>query len=88
MLNQDPGSISWEEAYESMIEKMQPGLNLMIVHLALDNSEMQAVAKNHPDYGAAWRQNDLELVTSEAFREMLTRHQIQLVTWKQIKEVM
>ncbi len=88
MMGQDPGDVSWEEAYRSMIERMQPGLNLMIVHLAFDNEEMRAIAVNHPDFGAAWRQKDLDFVTGDAFREMLSEKGIRLVTWKQIQETM
>ena len=84
----EPEGMSWEEAYGSMIETMQPGLNQMIVHLAHDNAEMRAVTINHPDYGAVWRQNDLDFVTGDAFRKMIRERQIHLITWKDIKSVM
>jgi hypothetical protein len=67
-----------------MIEQMRPGLNLMIVHLAHENAEMQSISRNHPDHGAAWRQKDLDFVTSDTFRNMIQSHQIELVTWKQV----
>lgn len=87
-VEQDPGDVSWEEAYRAMIEQMQPGLNLMIVHLAFDNDEMRAISVHHPDFGAAWRQRDLDFVTGDAFREMLEQKGIRLITWKQIQETM
>jgi hypothetical protein len=31
-------------------------MNMMIVPLAHDNAEMQAVAINHPAFGATWRE--------------------------------
>ncbi len=88
MLDQEPPSGMWDKAYEEMIGKMVPGLNQMIVHLGIDNDELKAVAVNHPDYGATWRQKDLDYVTSLEFREALKNHDVQLVTWKEIKEVM
>jgi hypothetical protein len=45
-----------EKEYGKMIEKVSPGMNVMIVHLAHDNAEMQAVAINHPAFGATWRE--------------------------------
>lgn len=88
MLEEAPREGSWEEAYGEMFGNMGPGLNQLIVHLGFDNEEMQAVSVNHPDFGSAWRQHDLDFVTSPEFREMLKQHGIHLVTWKQIKEVM
>jgi predicted glycoside hydrolase/deacetylase ChbG (UPF0249 family) len=88
MMNTDDPGLSWAEAYAKMIEKAKPGLNVMIVHVANDNAEMQAIAVNHPAFGSAWRARDLEYVTSQEFRELLKEKNIQLVTWKEIKEVM
>jgi len=84
MLNVDGPDASWEEEYGKMIEKMAPGLNLMIVHLAHDNAEMQAVAINHPAFGATWREKDLNYVQSQTFHDLLKLKEIQLVTWKEI----
>ena len=67
---------------------MKPGLNLMIVHPANNNPEMQSISRNHPDFGAEWRQQDLDYVTSDAFREMIKTHHIHLVTWKAIQSAM
>jgi len=84
MLNLDGPDASWEEEYGKMIENVSPGLNVMIVHLAHDNAEMQAVAVNHPAFGATWREKDLNYVQSQAFAKALEENQIQLVTWKDI----
>jgi len=88
MLNEATPGVSWMDLYRVMIEKMGPGLNQLIVHLAIDNKEMQGVAINHPAFGSKWRQNDLDLLISKEFQELLKEHQIQLVGWKEIKEVL
>jgi len=88
MLNEEKPGVTWLEAYEEMVEKMGPGLNQLIVHVAIDNAEMQSVAINHPAFGSTWRQNDLDLISSNEFRELLKKNEIQLVGWKEIKEVM
>jgi hypothetical protein len=84
MLNLEGPEASWEEEYGKMIQNVGPGLNVMIVHLAHDNAEMQAITLNHPAFGATWREKDLDYVQSQAFRELLKEHEIQLVSWKEI----
>ena len=84
MLNDIGPDASWEEEYGKMIEKAVPGLNVMVVHLAYDNAEMQAVAINHPAFGATWREKDLNYVQSQTFHDLLKEKEIQLVTWKEI----
>jgi predicted glycoside hydrolase/deacetylase ChbG (UPF0249 family) len=86
----DPKMIAgkWIDAYRKGVESMKPGLNQMIVHLAIDNEEMQAISKGHDDYGSTWRQNDLDLVSSKEFRDLLTANHIILIGWKQISDLM
>lgn len=84
MLNVDGPDASWEEEYGKMVEKVTSGLNVLIVHLAHDNAEMQAVAINHPAFGATWREKDLNYVQSQTFHDLLKKNEIQLVTWKEI----
>ncbi len=78
----------WSIAYKEGIEKMVPGLNQMIVHVAIDNDEMQAISEGHDDYGSKWRQNDLDFVLSNEFKDLLKTNDIILVTWKQIRDLM
>lgn len=86
----DPGMIkdSWFETYSKAIEGLKPGLNQIIVHLAIDNEEMQAITINHDDYGSAWRQKDLDLVKSSEFKKLLNENNIILVKWSQIRDLM
>lgn len=84
MLNVDGPGASWEEEYGKMLENVLPGLNVMIVHLAYNNAEMQAVAVNHPAFGSAWREKDLDYVQSQTFANALEENNIHLVTWKEI----
>ncbi len=79
---------SWSEVYAEMLAAMGPGLHQLIVHLGIDDAELQAVTVNHPDFGSAWRQRDLDYVTGREFRDLLEAHDIKLVTWDQIREVM
>lgn len=87
MINPAIGERDWNEYYLDILRNMKPGLNEIIVHLAYDNAEMQAVTVDHPDFGSAWRQRDLEALQSQAFKDLIKERGIQLVTWKQIQAV-
>ena len=88
MMNSNRTAEEWTAFYQNIVENIKPGLNEIIVHLAIDDSEMQAVAIEHPDFGSTWRQNDLNTVTSQEFKATLDEHNIQLVTWGQIKKLL
>jgi predicted glycoside hydrolase/deacetylase ChbG (UPF0249 family) len=60
----------------------------LIVHLAYDDEEMRAVALDHANWGAAWRQRDFDFVTSDAFRKLLREHNVKLVTWREIGKLL
>ena len=77
----------WSAPYMAAIAAMKPGLNEMIVHLSVDNAEMQAITVGHDDYGSAWRQHDLDLVTGDSFKKALADNHIILVTWRQIRDL-
>lgn len=72
--------------YTNILNSLQPGVNLIIIHAANDDSEMQAVTADHPDYGAAWRQADVNFFTSETCKKLLQQNGIQLITWREIRD--
>lgn len=86
----EPGMIkgSWIDPYKKALNEMKPGLNEIIVHLSMDNDEMQAISTGHDDYGSAWRQNDLNMVLSDEFKQLIKANNIILIGWRQISELM
>ena len=74
----------WPQAYEKLLAPLPPGVYQLIVHLAYDDEEMRGATFDHPDWGAAWRQNDLELVKSSRFRDFLREQRFVLVGWKDL----
>jgi predicted glycoside hydrolase/deacetylase ChbG (UPF0249 family) len=72
--------------YSGVINSLKPGLNIILLHAALDNAEMQAVTIDHPDFGAAWRQADYDFFTSEVCKKILRDQKIQVVTWREIRD--
>ena len=74
----------WAKFYSDAIRKLEPGVTEVIIHLAYDDTEMQGATANHPNWGAAWRQRDLEFFTSDAFRKLLQENNIKLITWREL----
>lgn len=75
-----------EAFYTNILNSLQAGVSLIIIHSASDDSEMQAVTVDHPDYGAAWRQADANFFTSENCKKILQHNGIQLITWREIRD--
>lgn len=79
---------NWKDFYLNAIKNLKPGVTEIIVHLAYDDAEMQAVTVGHPDYGAAWRQRDYEVITSPELKKALEENHIVLVHWKDLKKLL
>jgi len=77
-----------EAFYLNAIKNLQPGLTEMIVHLGHDDSELQAITVDHPDFGAAWRQRDFDVVSSPEFRQALRDNHVILVRWRDLQKVL
>jgi hypothetical protein len=78
---------NWESYYLGIIRALKPGLTELIVHLAYDDAEMQAVTARHPDDGGAWRQRAFDAITGPDFRKVLKGDHVTLVGWRAIKEI-
>lgn len=88
MANPTVHANQWKESYGNAMKNVKPGLSEMIVHLGHDDSELQAVAIDHPDFGSTWRQRDYDFVTSRDFKKMLEENHIVLVKWKDLHKLL
>lgn len=88
MMNTNRPVTEWNDFYLDIIQQLKPGLNELIVHLAIDNSEAKAVMINHADFGSTWRQNDLNTLLSKEFKDALKDNNIKLITWKEISSLL
>lgn len=73
--------------YEDTLRELSPGVSILLIHLAFDDAEMQALSVDHPMWGATWRQQDFDFFTSERCRKILEEEKIQLVTWREIQQI-
>jgi len=74
----------WVQTYMDMLRPLQPGVYQLILHTAYDDEEMRGATWDHPDWGAAWRQNDFDMVKSPEFQKFLRDEGFILVRWKDI----
>jgi predicted glycoside hydrolase/deacetylase ChbG (UPF0249 family) len=74
----------WLAAYQKLLDPLPPGAYQVIVHLAYDDEEMRGATSDHPDWGAAWRQSDFDLVRSAPFRDWLKAKGFTLVRWRDL----
>ena len=79
----------WERFYTEAVEDLRPGqVTEFVIHVGYDDAEMQATTVGHDDWGSAWRQRDLDFFTSRRFRRLLEKHDVRLVTWREIGALM
>jgi chitin disaccharide deacetylase len=86
----DPGvdAKNWASWYRKQLESLAPGVYQVIVHLAYDDEEMRGATYDHPDWGAAWRQHDLDMVKSAEFRQFLKEQGFVLVGWRELAKAL
>jgi predicted glycoside hydrolase/deacetylase ChbG (UPF0249 family) len=78
----------WLSLYIHIVQTLSPGVSELIVHVAYDDAEMQAVTVDHSDFGSAWRERDLDVMTSVEFRHALEENHVRLVTWRELGKLL
>ncbi len=75
-----------EAYYSDILKNLGEGVHTILMHTAHQTEELEAVTIGHEDYGAKWRQQDLDFFTSEKCKDLLKEHHIQLITWREIRD--
>jgi len=78
----------WNQFYLDAVRNLKPGLSEILFHLGYDDAELRAVTVNHDAYGSAWRQRDIDLVSSAEWKQALKDNKVVLVTWREIQNAM
>lgn len=74
----------WTAFYRRELENSPPGVSEFLIHPGYDCAELQEFFEHRLPWGAAWRQRDFDFFTSDAFRDLLSRLEIELITWREI----
>ena len=85
---EDVPASGWTDYYLNLIKNLQPGVTEIFLHLAHDDAETQAIMVNHVDWGAAWRQRELETISSAGVRKALADNHVILIGWRDIKKLL
>jgi chitin disaccharide deacetylase len=72
--------------YTGIFQSLKPGVGIILLHAAYNDSEMQAVTIDHPDWGAEWRQADFNFFSGEKCKNILKEQNIKLITWREIRD--
>ena len=75
-----------EAFYINQIKSLPPGVHVLLLHAAHDDDEMKAITIDHEDYGATWRQHDVDFFTSEKCKKLLEEQKIRVITWREIRD--
>jgi predicted glycoside hydrolase/deacetylase ChbG (UPF0249 family) len=71
-----------------MIDRLQPGLNLVVTHVGIDDAELGALldmnTSNPLPEMSKNRQGELDALTSQRFRKALETRNIRLMTYRQL----
>jgi hypothetical protein len=88
ILSASPGDFKtgFKDFYINGIKNLKPGLTYLIIHTAFDDEEMRAVTIDHPDWGAAWRQQDYDFFSSPECARLLKENNVYVITWKEIRD--
>jgi predicted glycoside hydrolase/deacetylase ChbG (UPF0249 family) len=78
----------WTDYYVNLIKNLQPGVTEIFLHLAHDDAETQAIMVNHAAWGAAWRQRELQTISSAEVRKALEDNHVILIGWRDIKKLL
>ncbi len=74
-----------DKYYEDLLNNLPAGVNVLNIHPAFNNAEMQALTIDHPDWGAEWRQADFDFFTSANCKSIIEKQNIKLITWGMIQ---
>lgn len=77
-----------EEFYTEALKNLPAGVHVLLIHLAFDDEEMNAVTAGHDSFHAPWRQADYDFFTSEKAKNLIEKEGIKLMTWREIGKVM
>lgn len=81
--DQEKGTVQY---YFNLFKSLKPGLTCLLIHLACDDTKMQAATIDHSEWGRAWRQDDYDFFASKESSWLLKENKIVLLTWRELRD--
>jgi chitin disaccharide deacetylase len=72
--------------YQDVLRKLKPGLNMLVLHLAFDEPEAQAITVDHPLWGARWRQIDYDWAMNPETKRIIEEESIILLDSRRVRD--
>lgn len=72
--------------YDRVLRELKPGLNMIVLHVAFDGPEMQAITVDHPFWGAQWRQIDYDWATAPETKRIIDEEGIILIDHREVRD--
>ena len=77
-----------KDIYYHILLKLDPGINILLIHPAYNDKEMKNITGDTVAYGALWRQYDFDLFSGDEYRKLIADNNIQIITWKRIRKAL
>jgi predicted glycoside hydrolase/deacetylase ChbG (UPF0249 family) len=78
----------WMKAYKDLLTPLGPGVYQLTVHTGYDDEEMRGATWDQPNWGAAWRQFDLDTLKSKEFQQFLKDQGYTLIRWRDLAKAL
>lgn len=75
------------EFYNRTLSDLPAGVTVLLLHVAFDDAEMQALTSGHTYWHAPWRQADYDFFADENAWSLIDDNNIKLITWRQIADI-
>jgi predicted glycoside hydrolase/deacetylase ChbG (UPF0249 family) len=79
----EAASEGWPAFYERALKGLGPGVAEIIVHVGYEREVPPGTRGDEP-FGSRWRQREFDFFTGTGFRELLRRHDVKLVSWRDV----
>ncbi|WP_170176775.1 polysaccharide deacetylase family protein [Litorilituus sediminis] len=78
----------WHQAYDKLVVNTKPAqVSQVTFHLGYDDEDMISTTGRDNDYGAKWRQRDMDYVSDPKLSKMLAEQGIKLISWREIQQL-
>jgi predicted glycoside hydrolase/deacetylase ChbG (UPF0249 family) len=74
----------WYAWYTEKLAALAPGVYEVLVHPAYADEELRGITSGKANWGADWRQADLDLLRSPRFRRFLEEQRFVMGSWRQL----